>query len=297
MIQSPCLAEVAELVDAHVSEACGSNPLEVRVLSPAQDIEPHGYDLNVSRARFASYKRFCLIISERYMVDATHLRRYNVSMKWSSDFAYVVGLITTDGSLSKDKRHIDFTSKDLDLIKTLARILNLKNRIGKKSSSYGKQKIYYRIQFGNVKLYQFFMSIGLMPNKTKDIGALKIPSEYFCDFLRGHLDGDGFTLSYWDKRWKSSYMFYTGFVSASKKHLEWMHRRIKTLYHIEGILSFSGRSTYQLMFAKKKSIQLLEKLYYSDTISCLKRKRSKIDTSLGIIRNIARVAKLVYAYV
>lgn len=220
-----------------------------------------------------------------------------MSMKWNADFAYVVGLITTDGSLSKDKRHIDFTSKDIELVQTLARILKLQNKIGRKSSTYGKQKIYYRIQFGNVELYKFFVSIGLKPNKTKDIGMLKIPSEYFCDFLRGHLDGDGFTLSYWDKRWKSSFMLYTGFVSASKKHLEWLKKKIKVLYNIEGVLAFSGRSTYQLMFAKTKSIQLLEKIYYDDKVSCLKRKRSKINASLGIIRNIARVAKLVYAYV
>lgn len=33
-------------------------------------------------------------------------------VKWSPKIAYAVGLITTDGSLSKDGRHIDLTSKD-----------------------------------------------------------------------------------------------------------------------------------------------------------------------------------------
>ena len=55
------------------------------------------------------------------MVDATHVSVYNICMKWGSDFAYVVGLITTDGSLSKDKRHIDFTSKDLELIRPVVK--------------------------------------------------------------------------------------------------------------------------------------------------------------------------------
>lgn len=31
---------------------------------------------------------------------------------WSPEIAYAVGLLTTDGSLSIDGRHIDFTSKD-----------------------------------------------------------------------------------------------------------------------------------------------------------------------------------------
>ncbi len=51
-------------------------------------------------------------------------------MKRSADFAYVIGLITTDGSLSKDGRHLNLTSKDIDQIQTFKRILNLKNKIG-----------------------------------------------------------------------------------------------------------------------------------------------------------------------
>ncbi len=35
-------------------------------------------------------------------------------MKWTANLAYAVGLITTDGCLSKDGRHIDLTSKDLE---------------------------------------------------------------------------------------------------------------------------------------------------------------------------------------
>ncbi|MEP7167550.1 MAG: LAGLIDADG family homing endonuclease [Candidatus Woesebacteria bacterium] len=210
-------------------------------------------------------------------------------MKWSADLAYVVGLITTDGSLSKDGRHIDFTSKDINLIRTFAGVLKLKNKIGLKSSSYGKGKTYYRIQFGNVKFYHFLVDIGLTPNKTKTLGSLTIPKEYFIDFLRGHLDGDGYTFSYWDKRWKSSFMLYTGFISASKPHLEWIQKEIKTLWKLDGALNFSGRSTYHLMYAKKSSVALLEKVYYKDCLPCLERKQSKIMQSMGIIRQEAQV--------
>ena len=46
-------------------------------------------------------------------------------IKWSPDFAYAVGLLTTDGSLSKDGRHISFTSKDLQLAKLFKKCLKL----------------------------------------------------------------------------------------------------------------------------------------------------------------------------
>lgn len=202
---------------------------------------------------------------------------------WSRDLAYVVGLITTDGSLSKDGRHIVFVSKDLEQIETLTKILNLNNKIGKRKSSYNLEPIYHYIQFGNVKFYRFLLSIGLMPNKTKIIGSLTIPDKYFADFLRGHLDGDGYTYSYWDKRWKSSFMLYTGFISASQLHIEWLQERINLLYGIEGKIKYAGKSVLHLVFAKKASCLLLEKMYYSDDIPYLSRKRFKINKALGII--------------
>ena len=216
-------------------------------------------------------------------------------MKWTAEFAYAVGLITTDGSLSIDGRHINLTSKDLDQIQTFARILNLKNKIGSKRSSYNPLGKYYQIQFGDVKLYRFLQSIGLTPNKTKTLGSLKIPDKYFADFLRGHLDGDGCTYSYWDSRWKSSFMLYTTFVSASLTHLEWIKDTIKNLYEIEGKIKFSGKSTYQLVYAKNASVKLLAIMYYSSHISCLKRKYSKILKALSIIDKQAGVLKLVYS--
>lgn len=214
---------------------------------------------------------------------------------WSSNLAYVIGLITTDGNLSKDGRHIDFTSKDLEQIENFKKILQLKNKIGTKRSSNDSNKIYFRIQFGDVNFYKFLLLIGLHSNKTKTINKLNIPNEYFADFLRGYLDGDGFTYSYWDKRWKSSFMLYTGFVSASKIHLDWLRDRIQSLYNIYGTIKNGGKSTYQLMYAKSSSISLLEKIYYNIDLICLNRKRLKIEKALLIIKEQAGMAKLVNA--
>lgn len=214
-------------------------------------------------------------------------------MRWSAKLSYAIGLITTDGNLSKDGRHINLTSKDIDQIETFAEILVLKNKIGIKYSSAKKDKEYFQIQFGNVKFYRFLLKIGLTPHKTKSIGSIAIPERYFADFLRGHLDGDGCTYSYWDKRWKSSFMFYTTFVSASSIHLEWIQERIQKLYQVEGKIKFSGKSIYQLVYAKAASIKLLKIIYYKENIPFLKRKRSKILLALAIIAKQAGMEKLV----
>jgi len=56
----------------------------------------------------------------------------NVKREWSPHFSYAIGLLTADGNLSKDGRHINFTSKDLDLILSFKNCLGLKNSIGNK---------------------------------------------------------------------------------------------------------------------------------------------------------------------
>ena len=139
-------------------------------------------------------------------------------MEWTNKIAYAIGLITTDGNLSKDGRHIIFVSKDLSLVKLFKRCLNLKNKISTKTSGYSNNEgIYYYIQFGNVIFYRDLISIGLCTNKSKRINQLCIPKDYFSDFLRGHLDGDGTIRAYNDYAFPKSKRLYVNFLSASKK--------------------------------------------------------------------------------
>lgn len=207
-----------------------------------------------------------------------------VKIEWSPNFAYAIGLLTTDGNLSPDRRHIVFTSKDLELINNFQRSLRLQCHVGKKASGSQSLKKYFVIQIGDVMFYKFLLSIGLMPNKSKIIKKIKIPSKYFFDFLRGHLDGDGTFYSYWDPRWRSSFMFYTDFISASKEHINWLRKEIFKRLKIKGhITKGSKKICYQLKYAKKESLKLLRKVYYSSQIICLTRKRLKIERALSII--------------
>src|SRR3989338_5725455 len=119
-----------------------------------------------------------------------------VKIEWSPEFAYAIGLLTTDGSLSIDGRHINFTSKDVELVELFKKCLNLQNRIGLKSG-VTKIKNISQVQFGDVNFYKFLQSIGLMPRKTKLLAALEVPDWYFFDFLRVNFDGDGTFYSYW----------------------------------------------------------------------------------------------------
>lgn len=194
-------------------------------------------------------------------------------INWSSDLAYAVGLITTDGNLSSDGRHFDFTSNDVELIETFKKCLNIKNRIAKKKSTYTNQYSSFRVQFGNVTLYKFLLGIGLIPNKSKKLKSLKIPDKFFFDFLRGHLDGDGSIKKYYDPVYKNSKRLYVDFISASLPHVLWIQKRIKKLLHIKGFIRKRLKIS-SLTFSKKESILLLNRIYYIDGLPKLNRKFS-----------------------
>lgn len=207
-----------------------------------------------------------------------------VNIKWSANFAYSVGLIATDGYLSKDGRHLIFVSKDREQIENFCYCLGLHVKIGIHKPGLGRTA--FRVQFGDVEFYNFLLSIGLSNAKSRTIGPLKIPDKYFFDFLRGSFDGDGCFYSYWDPRWKSSFMFYTSFISASLKHVDWLQSEILKRLKISGHITKSKKINlyYQLKYAKSDSLKILKKIYPAKKqFVCLSRKRLKINEALGII--------------
>jgi hypothetical protein len=218
------------------------------------------------------------------VVERMHMHPQNkIAIRWSPEFAYAIGLLVTDGCLSSDGRHIELTSKDKEQMVNYMQCLGIKNKIGFKSGYSGTRSM--RVQFSDVNFYNFLFDIGLMPNKSKILEAIAIPDIYFFDFLRGDFDGDGTFYSYWDPRWRSSYMFYTVFMSASKKHILWMREKIFRRLGIKGHLTITGKTPmYQIKYAKAESLKLLPKMYYNAGVVCLSRKRKKIEAALAIVR-------------
>ncbi|MDP3794541.1 MAG: LAGLIDADG family homing endonuclease [bacterium] len=219
-----------------------------------------------------------------------------VSTDWSPELAYAIGLIATDGNLSIDGRHINFTSKDKDLVETFRRCLRIDNIIGTKSRGGSSLKQYFQVQFGDVHFYRWLLSVGLMPRKSLLLGPLAIPDHLFFDFLRGCFDGDGTIYAYWDPRWQSSYMIYINFVSASRNYLLWLQSIILRLAGTKGHFK-PGKRSLILAFAKRDTYVLFSKMFYKEKLPCLQRKfvKAKIFFEIDRTHNetSARVSELV----
>lgn len=202
-----------------------------------------------------------------------------IQLKWSSKLAYVVGLITSDGSLSIDGRHINFTSTDFDLIQLFCEYLGLKNKIGIKTGQYAGSKTCYVVQFGDVLFYRWLLVVGLMPNKSKVINKLLIPKEYFYDFLRGCIDGDG-SIGAFVHPESRHLQLRVRLVSASGPFLEWV-RSITRTDQIKGYITLPGKRVGVLTYAIQDSTKLLNLLYYPGFPKSLNRKYEKAKIFLA----------------
>jgi LAGLIDADG-like domain len=209
------------------------------------------------------------------MVYAITMRyAYAHTYEWSPSIAYAVGLIASDGCLQKDGRHIDLTSVDKEQLKNFSLALNRKFHIGTKNSGAGNPG--YRIQFSDVSFYDFLLKVGLTPNKSKTIGFLNIPDKFYADFLRGLFDGDGCAYGYMDPRWKSSFMFYIGYASASPLFLDYIRQTNGRLINVgRGSVRLS-KGIGSLYYAKKDSHKLFHFMYYPDHYLSLSRKKLKL---------------------
>ncbi len=220
--------------------------------------------------------------------------------KWTPKLAYAVGLLVTDGNLSSDQRHIIFRSNDIDLINTFKKCLALKNRPGV-SINKGKMKnTSYKLQFGDVQFYNWLLKIGLTPRKSHTIGKILVPDQYFRDFLRGHLDGDGTILFYEDRynnykgRTYINQRLYTEFISVSEKHIRWLYEKITSLANIKAALIKNAPQNatrvpmWVIKIAKKNSIKLLSWIYYQRNLPTLRRKRTLAMLAMATIQKEQR---------
>ena len=205
-----------------------------------------------------------------------------VKIHWSNKFAYAIGVLATDGNLSPDGRHLNLTSKDMELIIKFKDCLGLDNKIGRKARGNNKIRKYFVIQFGDVNFYEFLVNIGIGPAKSKTLSNIAIPDKYFVDFLRGCVDGDGSIVV--SKHPQSSLpQLRLNLSSASLDFLVWIKSDISRDMKINGGWFYKNKrkNVFTLNFAKNDSINILRQLYKKRSSCYLDRKYRIAKKFLG----------------
>ncbi len=216
--------------------------------------------------------------------------------------AYVVGLMATDGCLVSNRRHLNFKSKDEQLVRTflrcLGRPIHYATVVGRTGNTH------YVTQFGDVHFYRWLESVGLMPRKSLVLGAIDVPKEFLSPTLRGLFDGDGHIsnfvhaptpTTYPDYRYERLWVF---FNSASRRHLEWIQSRILSAVGIDGYVDMLAprerrHDFFRLKYGNQTSVALLRAMYPDADVPKLERKwkiwqnyrmRHRLDEERGSYR-------------
>jgi hypothetical protein len=203
----------------------------------------------------------------------------NFFSKWSPEMAYVLGLIATDGCVSKSGA-VSLCINDKNLLEKVKDLMGSAHTI----KYYGHQEGLYSFNFSRQKLCADLNRLGIFPNKSLNIRFPDVPDAFLVDFVRGVFDGDGSV--FFEKR-SPSLPLRASFVSSSKEFIEALERKLFTLDLPKRTLyqqKTKNTVSYMIRYAHADSIRLFNLLYSQNTIKkglFLARKYDKFLSGMG----------------
>lgn len=145
----------------------------------------------------------------------------NFFSSWSAEMAYVLGLIITDGCISKTGV-ISLSMNDKELLEKVKKVMRSEHKI---TPSKHQKGLYY-FHFAREKLVEDLHKFGIFPRKSLTVKFPDVPQDFLTHFIRGVFDGDGSV--YFDKRSKNC-PIRTALYSGSKDFIEKLEENLSKL--------------------------------------------------------------------
>jgi hypothetical protein len=229
----------------------------------------------------------------------TQNRLYNVNedyfKEWSSDMAYILGLIASDGTITKGKKNFGILKiglKDdeynVELLEEIRRKLSYTGNL-----EYGKSGKFSNVNLiiRSVKFCQTLIDLGIENRKSLIIEFPNVPKEYEMDFVRGYFDGDGsIGITYPTNKFgvktitpQLRLRIVSGSEKILKKIVEVIHCQSDKEIPIKKV-SKRKQNLYEIEYSTFHSIKIYEMMYKEDCLS-LRRKRNIFEECISL-RNI-----------
>lgn len=193
---------------------------------------------------------------------------------WSQNTAYILGFLTADGNLAKDRSQIEIYLhyQDVEILRFIQSEICPNNPIKEKIDKRSGTK-FGQLRFSSKKIYNKLIELGVTPQKTgKENYPTNLPSEFKFDYLRGLFDGDGSI--YYSPESADKYKRNDWYIcSASKKFLE--NLKLSILPNTGNIHSKKNGIHYWEI-CKTTDLRSLASLMYVGSNFSLKRKRDKM---------------------
>lgn len=128
-----------------------------------------------------------------YYCDFDYFENINTSNK-----AYILGLISSDGCLFKRDSHqgmwqLSLQERDINILQKISSEIKSDKPILTRKVDNLKRFNVCSLSINSDKMYSDLINFGLTDNKsyTININKLKVPNKHMSSFLRGYFDGDG----------------------------------------------------------------------------------------------------------
>lgn len=205
-------------------------------------------------------------------------RSYNVNDNFfktqSHDMAYILGLLASDGCVSKNTNHlrIDLSVMDEEILYKIKEVFDFEGAVGRYTNNSGHE--YSQLRVCSPTMKKDLAHYGIIPAKTYTLQPpLFLEEKYWIDYIRGYFDGDGCIFINYEK-----YKYDWYICGAKKDVLEWMQSVLLNQYGIQTYLHRTaevlknGDYFYSIHVYKKTDIIKLFNILYVPNSLFLQRK-------------------------
>ena len=180
---------------------------------------------------------------------------------WSGKMAYVLGLIVTDGCISKSLHTVSLAMNERELLKKVKAAMG--TNIPVRASRH--QARLYEFNISRQEMVRDLLDLGLTPQKSATIEFPDVPEEYLPHFIRGVFDGDGSVTLHGSRTRKGKVLWLQAhFCSASKSFMKSLESKLRRLGMPKQNIRV-GRGTnipiYRITYGHKDSKILFEVMY------------------------------------
>lgn len=205
----------------------------------------------------------------------------NFFKKESSDMAWLLGFLASDGNISKNgnKIRIELSIVDKEILEKIKEVVGIENPIRIREDKRGF--VFASLEWSCSEHKKDLEKYNIVPKKTYILSPpTKLNEKFYIDYIRGYFDGDG-TINLNSSHGRKSLRW--GICGASKPVLEWIIKVLENEYNIPAINIHKDSSHEKNFYSFAYSTISARKIYnilYTENSLFLKRKKEKYEKLL-----------------